>query len=143
MARKATATAMPARRVSALDHIIAYGRQGADHPEGPGVKLSLRHPVSMVTVITRKGKSNSLSNALNRHYGFHAPQPGQSVFVAETANSRWGPGPWVQSGWGNEVSASTGSAVFEPIEARRTQAYLAGGVFLFLLLLSAVARRQR
>jgi hypothetical protein len=68
---------------------------------------------------------------------------GGRVFVAETANSRWGPDPWIQAGWGNEVSAATGSIEFEPIDARRSQAYLAGGLFVFLLIFSAIARRQR
>jgi hypothetical protein len=70
-------------------------------------------------------------------------EPGETVFLAETANSRWGPTPWIQSGWGNEVSAGSGSAVFDPIESRRNQAYASGGLFVFLLLLSAIARRRR
>ena len=68
---------------------------------------------------------------------------GEQVFLAETSNSRWGPDPWVQLGWGNEVSTATGAAEFEPIEARRSQAYLAAGLLLVLMLFSAFARRQR
>jgi hypothetical protein len=68
---------------------------------------------------------------------------GERVFVAETANARWGPGPWSQVGWGNEVAAAQGVAVFNPIESRRTQALVAAVVFLIYLVLSTLARRRR
>ncbi len=68
---------------------------------------------------------------------------GERVFLAEAANSRWGADPWSQSEWGNEVSAASGVAEFDPIETRRTQAYVAAGLFAVLLLFSAFARRQR
>jgi hypothetical protein len=68
---------------------------------------------------------------------------GERLLLAESANSRWGPGPWTQSTWGNEVSAGTGLVEFDPIDSRRGQAYLAAGLFGFLFLFSAVARRQR
>lgn len=68
---------------------------------------------------------------------------GERVFLAESANSRWGPGPWSQSEWGNEVSAASGVAAFDPIESRRTQVYLAAGLFLLLVVFSAFARRRR
>ena len=68
---------------------------------------------------------------------------GERVFVAESANSRWGPGPWAQAGWGNEVSAGTGTAEFAAIDVRRSQAYLAAGAFAFLFVFSGFARRRR
>lgn len=68
---------------------------------------------------------------------------GERVFVAESANSRWGSDPWVQSGWGNEVSAAAGIAEFDPIESRRNQALLAAGLLALLVLFSAFARRRR
>jgi hypothetical protein len=68
---------------------------------------------------------------------------GERVFLAETANSRWGPGPWAQSGWGNEVSAASGVVEFDPIDSRRTQGYVGGGLFAFYVLFSAIARRRR
>jgi len=71
------------------------------------------------------------------------PSSGERVFVAETANSRWGPGPWAQSAWGNEVSAADGEVSFDPIPRRRSQATIAAGVFLLYLLFSALARRRR
>ncbi|MCP4307073.1 MAG: hypothetical protein GY788_19825 [bacterium] len=68
---------------------------------------------------------------------------GDRVFLAESANSRWGADPWVQSGWGNEVSAATGTAEFNPIESRRNQAVMAAALFVILVVFSAFARRQR
>jgi hypothetical protein len=71
------------------------------------------------------------------------PIAGERIFVAESANSRWDPQRWSQSGWGNEVSAATGSVTFDPIESRRSQSYVAVGLGVFLLLFSALARRRR
>ena len=71
------------------------------------------------------------------------PASGERVVITETANSRWGPGPWAQVGWGSEVSAATGTASFDPIESRRSQLFLAAGLFVFYVLLSAFARRRR
>ncbi len=68
---------------------------------------------------------------------------GERVFLAETANARWGPGPWSQDGWGNEVAAAQGVASFDPIESRRTQSLIAAAVFLSYLVLSTLARRRR
>lgn len=50
-------------RVSALADVAIQGRFGADKG-APGVALSLRHPVSIVTVIARKGKAKALATAL-------------------------------------------------------------------------------
>jgi hypothetical protein len=75
--------------------------------------------------------------------GYDGPEaPGDRVFVAENANTRWGP-DWVQSGWGSEVSAATGEARFTPIPARRSQASMAAGLFVFLVLVSTYGRRRR
>ena len=71
------------------------------------------------------------------------PASGERVFIAETANSRWGPGPWSQVTWGNEVSAAEGAASFQPIASRRSQAMAAAGIFVFYVLVSALARRRR
>jgi len=71
------------------------------------------------------------------------PASGERVFLAESANSRWRPGPWARSDWGNEVSAGAGSVTFDPIDSRRAQTYLGGGLLVFLVLFSAFARRQR
>lgn len=71
------------------------------------------------------------------------PEPGERVFLAESANSRWGPGPWRQIAWGNEVAADQGVATFDPVPERRAQAMLAGALLLFLIGVSAVGRRRR
>jgi GT2 family glycosyltransferase len=64
------------------------------------------------------------------------------VFVAESANSRWGD-DWAQERWGNSVAADTGEVRFEPIVARRTQAMVAAGLGIVLLLASWWGRRRR
>ncbi len=82
------------KRVSPLDHVIRRGRFGADHADGPGVTLSLRHPVSIATVIARKGKANALSTILSNSFGFAAPAPGRSA-SARGAQIHWcGPEQW-------------------------------------------------
>ncbi len=50
------------------------------------------------------------------------PAPDERLWVAESADPRWGPGAWSQRSWGNEVDAATGEATFSPIGPRRTQA---------------------
>ena len=66
---------------------------------------------------------------------------GGTVFVAESANSRWGSG-WAQEEWGNRVTAEPVIS-FNPIERRRTQGRLAAAYFVALLGLSWVGRRLR
>lgn len=51
-------------RVSPLAGVAVQGRFGADKG-APGVELSVRHSVSIVTVIARKGKAKALTEALN------------------------------------------------------------------------------
>jgi len=50
-------------RVSALADVAVQGRFGADRG-APGVTLSVRHPVSILTVIARRGKAKALAAAL-------------------------------------------------------------------------------
>ena len=57
---------------------LHQGRHGADRPGGPGIVLALRHPVSIVCVIARKGKSGLASEALERHFGLACPPAGES-----------------------------------------------------------------
>jgi heterotetrameric sarcosine oxidase gamma subunit len=54
---------------------LRQGRYGAVLPQGPGVRLSVRHPLSIVTIIARKEKGATLSAALESHYGVAAPNP--------------------------------------------------------------------
>jgi methylglutamate dehydrogenase subunit D len=51
-------------RVSALTGVAAQGRFGADKGE-PGVTFSVLHPLSIVMVIARKGKTKALNEALS------------------------------------------------------------------------------
>jgi len=66
------------QRVSPLAHVALQGSFGADGG-APGVVLSVRHPVSIVTVIARQGKAEALSAAIERHYGIASPAPGRSA----------------------------------------------------------------
>jgi sarcosine oxidase subunit gamma len=88
------APAIAINRVSPLDGIITYGRGGADHAGGPGVQMSVRHAMSIATVIARKGKMRSLNNAMKKHYGVDCPTPGQSA-SARGVDVHWcGPEQW-------------------------------------------------
>ena len=71
------------------------------------------------------------------------PLPGGTVFVAETADSRWGPQPWEQAGWANSVDASAGVAAFDRDAGRTGSAALGLGIFVSLTLVAVVARRWR
>ena len=66
-------------RLSPLAGIITPGLYGARHPGGPGVRLGLRHPLSMATIIARKAKAKALSRTMNEHYGLSCPLPGHSI----------------------------------------------------------------
>ena len=83
--RSSTAAARPThphlavKRVSPLAGIYRQGRFGADVAGGPGVRLALRHPLSIATVIARKGKSKALSAAMKTAWGIEAPAPGHSA----------------------------------------------------------------
>jgi methylglutamate dehydrogenase subunit D len=57
---------------------LHQGRYGADRPDGPGVVLALRHPVSIVGVVARKGKAQAASEAMERHFGLACPPAGES-----------------------------------------------------------------
>jgi len=67
------------KRASPLARVWRQGRYGADRPGGPGVRLALRHPVSIATVIARKGGGKALSAAMQAAWGIEAPAPGHSA----------------------------------------------------------------
>ena len=93
--RKSRGVAAQPRRISPLDHVIRRGRFGADHEGGPGVTFALRHPVSICTVIARKGKANALSTALSSGFGFAAPAAGRSANARGGTSIHWcGPEQW-------------------------------------------------
>jgi sarcosine oxidase subunit gamma len=54
----------PIARASPLASVLTPGNFGADRG-GPGVRLSVRHPASIITVIARKGRADDLAAALN------------------------------------------------------------------------------
>jgi sarcosine oxidase subunit gamma len=59
--------------------VLRQGRFGAERPGGPGVRLALRHPLSIATIIARAGKSITLSQTMARIYGVDCPEPGLSA----------------------------------------------------------------
>lgn len=63
MAKAARQTERTFPRVSPLADVAVQGRFGADKG-APGVTLSVRHPISIATVIARKGKAKATAEAL-------------------------------------------------------------------------------
>jgi heterotetrameric sarcosine oxidase gamma subunit len=66
------------QRVSPLADIAVQGRFGADKG-APGVTLSVRHPMSIVTIIARKGQAAALGKAIEVAYGASLPGVGEST----------------------------------------------------------------
>lgn len=62
-----------------LKQHLRQGRYGALLREGPGVRLSVRHPLSIATIIARKDKGPALSARLEAKYGIAAPDPRRMV----------------------------------------------------------------
>jgi sarcosine oxidase subunit gamma len=57
--------------------------------------LKLRHPVSIVTIMARKGRAEALATALSDGFGLALPGPGQSA-TAPDLMLRWaGPEQWL------------------------------------------------
>jgi heterotetrameric sarcosine oxidase gamma subunit len=70
------AQAIPGRSLP-LKLRLRQGRHGATLAGGPGVRLSVRHPLSIATIIARKDQGTALSTLLERNYGIPAPAPGK------------------------------------------------------------------
>ena len=66
-------------RILPLKQHLRQGRYGALLREGPGVRLLIRYPLSIATVIARKDKGQALSARLAAKYGIEAPNPRQMV----------------------------------------------------------------
>jgi sarcosine oxidase subunit gamma len=62
-----------------LKRHLKQGRYGTVSADGPGVRLSVRHPLAIATIIARKGQEDKMSALLETHYGIAAPQPGRMV----------------------------------------------------------------
>jgi len=78
-----------------LGAILTAGRYGAKGPDGPGVTLRLRHPLSIVTIMARKGRAEALAADLRDGFGLALPGPGQSTTAQDLA-LRWaGPEQWL------------------------------------------------
>ena len=89
-------------RISPLGGIAQPGVYGAERDGGPGVKLAVRHPRSIVTLIARKGMSKKLSSALKKHYGVTSPAPGHSS-AGKALTLHWaGPEQWFAVAEGRE-----------------------------------------
>ena len=69
------------QRVSPLADVAVQGRFGADKG-APGVVLSVRHPLSIVTVIARNGKAKTLSEALGALRGITVQWAGPDQYYA-------------------------------------------------------------
>ncbi len=67
---------------------------------------------------------------------FGVAQPAGRVYVAENADRRWGPEPWQQAGWANEVSAAAGEISFDAHEPYRREAITAAALFVFLFVVA-------
>ena len=78
-AAKIAETIIP--RVSPLADVVLQGRFGADRGE-PGVIFSVRHRLSILTVIARKGKSKMVDEGLSKYQPRWAG-PDQFFVIAE------------------------------------------------------------
>jgi heterotetrameric sarcosine oxidase gamma subunit len=66
------------QRVSALADVALQGRFGADKGT-PGVTLSVRHPMSIVTIIARRGQAAALAQAIEAGYKCKLPSVREST----------------------------------------------------------------
>lgn len=66
------------RRAHALEGLYVPGRHGRAVPV-PGVRIQLIHPVSIVWIAAKPGKSRALASALKAEFGLSLPAIGQSV----------------------------------------------------------------
>lgn len=69
---------MSYRRASPLERVVKQGRFGAD-TGAPGVTLAVRHPLSIVLIMMRKGKAKALAEALEKNFAIDLPEPGHST----------------------------------------------------------------
>ena len=69
--------------------VARAGRFGAG-TGAPGVTLSIRHPVSIVCVIARKGRTDAVSSLLHAQYGIALPTAGGSAPAEELVLHWWG-----------------------------------------------------
>lgn len=129
MAKAAVSLVRLTARTSPLADVMVQGRFGADKGP-PGVRLTLRHPLSLVTVIARKGKGKALAVALDgrkgvtvlwagpEQYLVQAEGRGEGALAAELAAAL--------TGLASVSDQSHGRVVFR-IEGPKARAVLAKG----------------
>ncbi|NJM30278.1 MAG: sarcosine oxidase subunit gamma [Rhizobiales bacterium] len=113
------------QRVSALAGLAKPGRFGADNG-APGVTLSVRHPLSIVTVIARKGKSKLLSEALAKQRGIGVRWAGPDQYFAISEGALYGDLKKKLGGLASLSDQSHGRIVIR-IEGPKARAVLAKG----------------
>ena len=114
------------QRVSPLIDVAIQGRFGADKG-APGVLLSVRHPLSIVTVIARKGQGAALNAAAESAYGTGLPKPGQSK-SGKSVTFHWcGVEQWyaVAEGWPRARSIATSNSTSPGLPPAPTRAMAA------------------
>ena len=105
-------------RISPLADVAIQGRFGADKG-APGVVFAVRHPLSIVTVIARKGKGKAVADALSNYEALWAG-PDQYFVQAE------GRGEGALAGTGSVSDQSHGRIVIR-IAGAKARAVLAKG----------------
>jgi len=83
-----TSSQAPLERFLPLKQHLRQGRYGALLREGPGVRLAIRHPLSIATIIARKDKGPALSAQLETRYGIAAPNP-RRMLKGERITLQW------------------------------------------------------
>jgi sarcosine oxidase subunit gamma len=69
------------------------------------VRLALRHPLSIVTLIPRKGQAGAVPEAMQRHYGLAWPEVGHSA-SGDGVTVHWsGAGQWTAIAEGRDEGA--------------------------------------
>jgi len=99
-----------------------------------GVALTMEEIVP-VRAYTADGQAWARSGS-----GYVGPAGAGTLFIAETANGRWGP-DWQQAEWGNQLSTVDGRVDFATIPSRQNQAVAAGVLVLVLMGVSWWGRR--
>ena len=128
-ARTKAATEVYFPRVSPLADVAIQGRFGADKG-APGVEFRVRHPMSILTVIARKGKGKAVAEALDNLKGVSAQWAGPDQYFV-TAEGR-GEGALCAQvkallGGGGSVSDQSHGRVVIRIAGPQARALLAKG----------------
>jgi sarcosine oxidase subunit gamma len=68
----------PAERFHPLAVKAQRGRHGAPYDGDAPVRLGVRHPLSIVTIMARRDKGEAAAAAVQKNYGIALPGPGKS-----------------------------------------------------------------